>query len=138
MWHFVAESSQPLFLNFMAKVLGIDLGTTILHVRNGGGETSGARKFRRQRTTPSVVALPNLAALGWRRRQAQAVTNPQYNLLDQTLMGRQFDKSEEIKRVPTKSCAREWRRRRGSRCEGKPNNSARPNFGHTWQTQVGR
>src|SRR6188768_209468 len=90
----------------MAKVLGIDLGTTnsCMSVMEGGDpvvleNSEGAR------TTPSIVAFTktNERVVGDAAKR-QAVTNPQNTVFSiKRFMGRKFDEvQEEIKRVPYK------------------------------------
>ena len=90
----------------MAKVLGIDLGTTnsCMSVMEGGDpvvleNSEGAR------TTPSVVAFTkNGERIVGQAAKRQAVTNPQNTVFSiKRFMGRKFDEvQEEIKRVPYK------------------------------------
>src|SRR4029077_1405021 len=90
----------------MAKVLGIDLGTTnsCMAVMEGGDplvleNSEGAR------TTPSVVAFAkNGERLVGQAAKRQAVTNPQNTIFSiKRFMGRKFDEvQEEIRRVPYK------------------------------------
>jgi Molecular chaperone len=90
----------------MAKVLGIDLGTTnsCMAVMEGGDpvvleNSEGAR------TTPSVVAFTKSGErLVGQAAKRQAVTNPQNTVFSiKRFMGRKFDEvQEEIKRVPYK------------------------------------
>jgi molecular chaperone DnaK len=90
----------------MAKVLGIDLGTTnsCMAVMEGGDpvvleNSEGAR------TTPSVVAFTkNGERLVGQAAKRQAVTNPQNTIFSiKRFMGRKYDEvQEEIKRVPYK------------------------------------
>src|SRR5213596_3315628 len=90
----------------MAKVLGIDLGTTnsCMAVMEGGDpvvleNSEGAR------TTPSVVAFTkNGERLVGQAAKRQAVTNPENTVFSiKRFMGRKFDEvQEEIKRVPYK------------------------------------
>ena len=90
----------------MAKVLGIDLGTTnsCMAVMEGG-EPSVLENSEGKRTTPSVVAFTK----GGERvvgdaAKRQAVTNPRNTVYSvKRFMGRKFDEvQEEIKRVPYK------------------------------------
>src|SRR6202790_3923434 len=91
---------------FMAKVLGIDLGTTnsCMSVMEGGDpvvleNSEGAR------TTPSVVAFTKSGErLVGQAAKRQAVTNPQNTIFSiKRFMGRKFDEvMEEQKRVPYK------------------------------------
>src|SRR5213083_1425318 len=88
----------------MAKVLGIDLGTTnsCMAVMEGGDpvvleNSEGAR------TTPSVVAFTKSGErLVGQAAKRQAVTNPQNTVFSiKRFMCRKFDEvHEEIKRVP--------------------------------------
>ncbi len=90
----------------MAKVLGIDLGTTnsCMSVMEGGDpvvleNSEGAR------TTPSVVAFTKSGErLVGQAAKRQAVTNPQNTVFSiKRFMGRKFDEvHEEQKRVPYK------------------------------------
>src|SRR5689334_8519113 len=90
----------------MAKVLGIDLGTTnsCMAVMEGGDpvvleNSEGAR------TTPSVVAFAkNGERLVGQAAKRQAVTNPKNTIFSiKRFMGRKFDEvQEEIRRVPYK------------------------------------
>jgi molecular chaperone DnaK len=90
----------------MAKVLGIDLGTTnsCMSVMDGG-EPLVLENSEGKRTTPSVVAFTK----GGERvvgdaAKRQAVTNPRNTVYSvKRFMGRKFDEvQEEIKRVPYK------------------------------------
>src|SRR3954454_15439027 len=90
----------------MAKVLGVDLGTTnsCMAVMEGGDpvvleNSEGAR------TTPSVVAFTKSGErLVGQAAKRQAVTNPQNTIFSiKRFMGRKFDEiHEEQKRVPYK------------------------------------
>ena len=90
----------------MAKVLGIDLGTTnsCMAVMEGGDpvvleNSEGAR------TTPSVVAFTKSGErLVGQAAKRQAVTNPQNTIFSiKRFMGRKFDEvHEEQQRVPYK------------------------------------
>ena len=90
----------------MAKVLGIDLGTTnsCMAVMEGGDpvvleNSEGAR------TTPSVVAFTKSGErLVGQAAKRQAVTNPQNTVFSiKRFMGRKFDEvHEEEHRVPYK------------------------------------
>src|SRR6266404_518047 len=94
------------FFHSMAKVLGIDLGTTnsCMSVMEGGDpvvleNSEGAR------TTPSVVAFTkNGERLVGQAAKRQAVTNPQNTVFSiKRFMGRKFDEvHEEEHRVPYK------------------------------------
>ena len=90
----------------MAKVLGIDLGTTnsCMAIMEGG-EPLVLENSEGKRTTPSVVAFTkNGERLVGEAAKRQAVTNPRNTVYSiKRFMGRKFDEvSEEIKRVPYK------------------------------------
>ncbi|MCL5097145.1 MAG: molecular chaperone DnaK [Candidatus Omnitrophica bacterium] len=90
----------------MAKVLGIDLGTTnsCMAVMEGG-EPVVLENSEGRRTTPSVVAFTkNGERLVGEAAKRQAVTNSRNTIYSiKRFMGRKFDEvSEEIKRVPYK------------------------------------
>src|SRR5579862_180168 len=90
----------------MAKVLGIDLGTTnsCMAVMEGG-EPLVLENSEGKRTTPSVVAFTKSGerVVGDAAKR-QAVTNPRNTIYSiKRFMGRKFDEvQEEIKRVPYK------------------------------------
>jgi molecular chaperone DnaK len=90
----------------MAKVIGIDLGTTnsCMSVMEGG-EPVVLENSEGKRTTPSVVAFTknNERVVGDAAKR-QAVTNPRNTVYSiKRFMGRKFDEiQEEIKRVPYK------------------------------------
>ncbi|MBU6410159.1 MAG: molecular chaperone DnaK, partial [Verrucomicrobia bacterium] len=88
----------------MAKVLGIDLGTTnsCMSVMEGG-EPLVLENSEGKRTTPSVVAFSKSGErLVGEAAKRQAVTNSRNTIYSiKRFMGRKFDEvSEEIKRVP--------------------------------------
>ena len=90
----------------MAKVLGIDLGTTnsCMSVMEGG-EPLVLENSEGKRTTPSVVAFTkNGERLVGDAAKRQAVTNSRNTVYSvKRFMGRKFDEvQEEIKRVPYK------------------------------------
>jgi len=90
----------------MAKVLGIDLGTTnsCMAVMEGG-EPVVLENSEGKRTTPSVVAFAkNGERLVGDAAKRQAVTNPRNTIYSiKRFMGRKYDEvQEEIKRVPYK------------------------------------
>jgi molecular chaperone DnaK len=90
----------------MAKVLGIDLGTTnsCMAVMEGG-EPLVLENSEGKRTTPSVVAFTKSGErLVGESAKRQAVTNSRNTVYSiKRFMGRKFDEvSEEIKRVPYK------------------------------------
>ncbi|PYM14224.1 MAG: molecular chaperone DnaK [Verrucomicrobia bacterium] len=90
----------------MAKVLGIDLGTTnsCMAVMEGG-EPVVLENSEGKRTTPSVVAFTkNGERLVGEAAKRQAVTNPRNTIYSiKRFMGRKYDEvNEEIKRVPYK------------------------------------
>jgi len=90
----------------MAKVLGIDLGTTnsCMSVMEGG-EPIVFENSEGKRTTPSVVAFTKSGerVVGDAAKR-QAVTNPRNTIYSiKRFMGRKFEEvQEEIKRVPYK------------------------------------
>jgi len=93
----------------MAKVLGIDLGTTnsCMAVMEGG-EPSVMENSEGKRTTPSVVAFAkNGERLVGDAAKRQAVTNPRNTIYSvKRFMGRKFNEvQEELKRVPYKVVA---------------------------------
>ena len=88
----------------MAKILGIDLGTTnsCMAVIEGG-EPSVLENSEGKRTTPSVVAFTKTGdRLVGDAAKRQAVTNSRNTVYSiKRFMGRKFDEvQEEIKRVP--------------------------------------
>jgi molecular chaperone DnaK len=90
----------------MAKVLGIDLGTTnsCMAVMDSG-EPLVLENSEGKRTTPSVVAFAkNGERLVGEAAKRQAVTNPRNTIYSvKRFMGRKFDEvAEEVKRVPYK------------------------------------
>ncbi|MCE2827356.1 MAG: molecular chaperone DnaK [Verrucomicrobium sp.] len=90
----------------MAKVLGIDLGTTnsCMAVMEGG-EPLVLENSEGKRTTPSVVAFAkNGERLVGEAAKRQAVTNPRNTIYSvKRFIGRKFDEvQEELKRVPYK------------------------------------
>jgi len=90
----------------MAKVLGIDLGTTnsCMAVMEGG-EPLVLENSEGKRTTPSVVAFTKSGErLVGEAAKRQAVTNSRNTVYSiKRFMGRKFEEvSEEIKRVPYK------------------------------------
>jgi len=94
------------FHRVMAKVLGIDLGTTnsCMAVMEGG-EPVVLENSEGKRTTPSVVAFSKTGErLVGEAAKRQAVTNPRNTVYSvKRFMGRKFDEvQEELKRVPYK------------------------------------
>jgi len=90
----------------MAKVLGIDLGTTnsCMAVMEGGDPVV-LENSEGKRTTPSVVAFSKTGErLVGEAAKRQAVTNPRNTVYSiKRFMGRKFDEvQEEIKRIPYK------------------------------------
>jgi molecular chaperone DnaK len=91
----------------MAKVIGIDLGTTnsVVSVLEGG-DPSILESSEGERTTPSMVAINTGSGerLVGRIAKRQAVTNPENTVFSiKRFMGRKFDDpvvQEAIKRVP--------------------------------------
>ena len=93
-------------IDFMAKVLGIDLGTTnsCMAIMEGG-EPVVLENSEGKRTTPSVVAFTKTGErLVGEAAKRQAVTNARNTVYSiKRFMGRKFDEvQEEIKRVPYK------------------------------------
>src|SRR5882672_3865963 len=90
----------------MAKILGIDLGTTnsCMAIMEGG-EPVVLENSEGARTTPSVVAFTKSGErLVGQAAKRQAVTNPQNTVFSiKRFMGRKYDEvQEEIRRVPYK------------------------------------
>src|SRR5580698_344490 len=90
----------------MAKVIGIDLGTTnsCMAVMEGG-EPAVLENSEGKRTTPSVVAFTKTGErLIGDAAKRQAVTNSRNTIYSiKRFMGRKFDEvKEEVKRVPYK------------------------------------
>src|SRR5215207_6102997 len=90
----------------MAKILGIDLGTTnsCMAVMDGQ-EPNVLENSEGARTTPSVVAFTKTGErLVGEAAKRQAVTNPRNTVYSvKRFMGRKFDEvQEELKRVPYK------------------------------------
>src|SRR5881275_2017627 len=90
----------------MAKVIGIDLGTTnsCMAVMEGG-EPSVLENSEGRRVTPSVVAFTKSGErIVGDAAKRQAVTNPRNTIYSiKRFMGRKFEEvQEEIKRVPYK------------------------------------
>src|SRR2546422_8720216 len=90
----------------MAKVLGIDLGTTnsCMAVMEGG-EPIVLENSEGKRTTPSVVAFTKSGErVVGEDAKRQAVTNPRNTVYSiKRFMGRKYEEvQEEIKRVPYK------------------------------------
>src|SRR4030081_2371161 len=90
----------------MAKVLGIDLGTTnSCMAAMEGGEPTVLENSEGKRTTPSVVAFTKSGErLVGDAAKRQAVTNPSNTVYSiKRFMGRKFEEiGEETKRVPYK------------------------------------
>ncbi len=90
----------------MAKVLGIDLGTTnSCMAAMEGGEPVVLENSEGKRTTPSVVAFTKSGErVVGEAAKRQAVTNPRNTVYSvKRFMGRKFDEvQEELKRVPYK------------------------------------
>ena len=89
----------------MAKVIGIDLGTTNSCVAVlDGSNTKIIENSEGDRTTPSVVAYADDEVLVGQSAKRQAVTNPQNTLFAiKRLIGRQFGDDvvqRDIKMVP--------------------------------------
>lgn len=93
----------------MAKVLGIDLGTTnsCMAVMEGG-EPVVIPNAEGARTTPSIVAFTKTGEeLVGQAAKRQAVTNPKSTIYSiKRFMGRRYDEmTEETKMVPYEVCA---------------------------------
>src|ERR1700685_2911202 len=90
----------------MAKIIGIDLGTTNSVVAAiEGGEPKVIANEEGGRTTPSVVGFTKTGKrLGGQAAKRQAITNPENTVYSiKRFMGRRFDEvSEELKMVPYK------------------------------------
>src|SRR5438874_12211484 len=90
----------------MAKIIGIDLGTTNSCVAvMEGGEPKVIPNDEGGRTTPSVVGFTKTGErLVGQVAKRQAITNPEYTVYSiKRFMGRLFDEvSEEMKMVPYK------------------------------------
>src|SRR5258708_19770975 len=91
----------------MAKIIGIDLGTTKSCVAvMEGGEPKVIANEEGGRTTPSVVGFTkNGERLVGQVAKRQAITNPENTVFSiKRFMGRRFDEvQEEIKMVPYKA-----------------------------------
>jgi molecular chaperone DnaK len=90
----------------MAKIIGIDLGTTnsVVAVMEGG-EPKVIPNEEGQRTTPSVVAFTKTGErLVGQVAKRQAITNPENTIYSiKRFMGRRYDEvNEEMKMVPYK------------------------------------
>ena len=90
----------------MAKILGIDLGTTnsCMSVMEGG-EPVVLENSEGARTTPSVVAFTKSGErLVGQAAKRQAVTNPENTVFSiKRFMGRKYDEvRDELHRVPYK------------------------------------
>src|SRR6202012_5521864 len=90
----------------MAKIIGIDLGTTnsVVAVIEGG-EPKVIPNEEGGRTTPSVVELPKTGErLVGQVAKRQAITNPENTIYSiKRFMGRRYDEvGEELKMVPYK------------------------------------
>ncbi len=102
-WH---NSGSEFVRDFMAKILGIDLGTTnsCMSVMEGG-EPVVIENSEGARTTPSVVAFTKSGErLVGQAAKRQAVTNARNTIYSiKRFMGRKFDEVQgEGKRVPYK------------------------------------
>jgi len=80
----------------MAKIIGIDLGTTNSCVAVlEGGEPKVIPNEEGARTTPSIVAFSKSGErLVGQVAKRQAITNPEHNFLDQAVYGSAFQRSE--------------------------------------------
>jgi molecular chaperone DnaK len=102
----MARALQYGLHRFMAKILGIDLGTTnsCMAVMEGG-EPVVVENSEGARTTPSIVAFTKSGErLVGQAAKRQAVTNSQNTIFSiKRFMGRKFDEvQDEAKRVPYK------------------------------------
>src|SRR6185369_14862174 len=92
--------------SIMAKIIGIDLGTTNSCVAvMEGGEPKVIANEEGGRTTPSVVAFTKTGErLVGQVAKRQAITNPENTVYSiKRFMGRRFDEvNEEMKMVPYK------------------------------------
>jgi len=89
----------------MAKVIGIDLGTTNSCVAvMEGGQTTVIPNAEGNRTTPSVVGIKNGERLVGIIAKNQSTTNPDNTIYSaKRFIGRQYEEStEDIKKVPFK------------------------------------
>src|SRR5690348_9267457 len=90
----------------MAKIIGIDLGTTNSCVAvMEGGEPKVVANEEGGRTTPSVVAFTKTGErLVGQVAKRQAITNPENTIYSiKRFMGRRYDEvTEEMKMVPYK------------------------------------
>jgi len=89
----------------MAKVIGIDLGTTNSCVAvMEGGQTTVIPNAEGNRTTPSVVGIKGSERLVGIIAKNQSVTNPDNTIYSsKRFIGRQYDEClEDIKKVPFK------------------------------------
>ena len=90
----------------MAKIIGIDLGTTNSCVAvMEGAEPKVIPNEEGGRTTPSVVAFEQSGnVLVGQQARRQAITNPENTIFSvKRFMGRKFDETgEERKRMPMK------------------------------------
>jgi molecular chaperone DnaK len=101
-----ATRAPLLIIVFMAKILGIDLGTTnsCMAVMEGG-EPVVIENSEGARTTPSIVAFTKSGErLVGQAAKRQAVTNAQNTVFSiKRFMGRKFEEvQDEAKRVPYK------------------------------------
>lgn len=89
----------------MAKIIGIDLGTTNSCVAvMEGAEATVIANAEGMRTTPSIVAIKNGERLVGSIAKAQAITNPENTIYSsKRFIGRQFEEvKDEIKLVSYK------------------------------------
>src|SRR5438128_12460118 len=95
----IASRDHERIFNNMAKVLGIDLGTTnsCMAVMEGG-DAVVLENSEGARTTPSVVAFTKTGErLDGQAEKRQAVTNPQHTVYSiNHVLGRKFDEVHEV------------------------------------------
>ena len=103
-FHKTTKTTKNKLLNIMAKILGIDLGTTnsCMAVMENG-QSSVLENSEGARTTPSVVAFTKSGErIVGQAAKRQAVTNPRNTIFSaKRLIGRKFSElTEDDKKVP--------------------------------------
>src|ERR1035441_484231 len=102
----VRNSLEQAGKTYMAKIIGIDLGTTNSCVAVlEGGEPKVIPNEEGSRTTPSIVAFSKSGErLVGQVAKRQAITNPENTIFSiKRFMGRRYDEvSDEMKMVPFK------------------------------------